>query len=365
MMCCHLHKEDAGCTYIYKDNFADCESMFRNQAPRKSIWAIGILSLAGSVFVITWRTILKDTNVQSIMLLHLAVSDGLMGAYLITVGAKDLQWSGEYYLHDFQWRSGLACQMTGATSLLSSEVSLMLLSLISADRLKNIVFPFSGGALTRKMTHIVCSIIWLVGFLLAFFPMFGLKYFDDPNRYHSYYGKSVVCLPLQLSSKKLAGWEYSVSVFVGLNSFFFIFITVAYLVIFINRVRVKNQSANTNRETGLAKRVFFIILTDCLCWVPIIVIGMMSLLEKHFHPPGDLAVWIAVFALPINSAINPILYTLSTPKVNLDIFSCLCILSDQAKCISKLEPDTVNESFERSLGAKKYFTTSRVKYEYI
>ncbi|XP_066022573.1 uncharacterized protein [Pocillopora verrucosa] len=40
-----------------------------------------------------------------------------------------------------------------------------------------------------------------------------------------------------------------------------------------------------------------------------------SHVEKTFDPPGDLAVWIAVFALPINSAINPLLYTLSTPQV--------------------------------------------------
>ncbi|XP_022781442.1 relaxin receptor 2-like [Stylophora pistillata] len=144
-----------------------------------------------------------------------------------------LSWRGEYYLYDFQWRSGLACQITGATSLLSSEVSLMLMALISADRLKNIVFPFRA----------------------------------------------------------------------------------AYLAIFISRVQVKNQSANTRRETGLAKRLFFIIFTDCLCWMPIIVFGLRSVLEKMYKTPGDLAVWIAVFALPINSAINPILYTLATRKV--------------------------------------------------
>ena len=319
-MCCHMHKEDADCAFIVNDDFANCESMFKSPTPRKSIWAIGSLSLAGSVFVITWRSVFKDTNtVQSIMLLHLAVSDGLMGAYLITLGVKDLLWRGEYYLHDFQWRSSLACQITGATSLLSSEVSLMLMALISADRLKNIVFPFRGGALSRKMTHILCAIIWLVGFLLAFFPMFGLRYFEDLTTYHNYYGKSVVCLPLQLSRHKTEGWEYSVSVFIGLNFFLFIFITVAYLIIFISRVRVKNQSANIRRETGLAKRLFFIIFTDCLCWMPIIVFGMRSLLEKNYKPPRDLAVWIAVFALPINSAINPILYTLATPQVKNNI----------------------------------------------
>ena len=315
-MCCHNHKEDADCAFVYNDNFASCESMFRHPAPRKSIWAIGGLSLFGSVFVLTLRTILKDANaVQSIMLMNLAVSDGLMGVYLITVGAKDLQWSGEYYLHDFKWRSGLPCQITGAISLLSSEVSVMLIALISADRLKNIVFPFTGRGLNRKVTHILCLIIWVVSFVVAFLPMFGIQYFNDPFRNHTYYGKSVVCLPLQLSSDKPAGWEYSVSVFVGLNTFFFIFITVAYIVIIINRCQVKSSSANTTRETALARRVFFIILTDCCCWAPIIVIGMRSILEESFTAPGDLTVWIAVFALPINSAINPLLYTLSTPKV--------------------------------------------------
>ena len=315
-MCCHMHKEDAACAFIYNDNFANCESMIKNPAPRKSIWAIGGLSLVGSVFVCAWRTILKDENVvQSIMLMHLALSDGLMGVYLITVGAKDLLWSGEYYLHDYKWRSGWSCKITGAISLLSSEASVMLIALISADRLKNIVFPFSGRNLNRKVTHILCLIIWVVGFLIAFFPMFGIEYFDDPFRYHTYYGKSVVCLPLQLSPDKSAGWEYSISMFVGLNAFLFIFVTVVYIAILINRCQVQSRSANTTRETALARRVFFIILTDCCCWAPIIVIGMKSVLEKSFSPPGDLAVWIAVFALPINSAINPLLYTLSTPKV--------------------------------------------------
>ena len=330
-MCCHMHKEDADCTFIYNDDFANCESMFKNSAPRKSIWVIGIFSLVGAVFVITWRMIFKEKNVvQSIMLLHLAVSDGLMGVYLITVGAKDLLWSGEYYLHNFKWRSGLPCQITGAISLFSSEVSVMMMTLISADRFKNIVFPYDGASLKPKTTHIVCFIIWAIGFLIAFLPMFGIQYFDDPIRSHSYYGRSVVCLPLQLTSDLPAGWEYSVAVFVALNFAFFLFMMVAYVMILVKsylssrrlarqgtarEIQARASSANFKRETALAKRVFFIILTDCLCWMPVIVIGLKSIIEKAFKAPGDLAVWIAVFALPINSALNPILYTLSTEQV--------------------------------------------------
>ncbi|PFX15267.1 G-protein coupled receptor GRL101, partial [Stylophora pistillata] len=152
LMCCHLTKEDADCDFVYVDSFASCESMFRNPAPRKCIWVIGILSLVGAVFVIVWRLVFKEkrkkNKIQSIMLMHLAGSDGLMGVYLIIVGVMDAIWSGQYFLNDFEWRSSLSCQITGAVAVLSSEVSVMLIAMLSADRVKNIVFPYRGRSLS-------------------------------------------------------------------------------------------------------------------------------------------------------------------------------------------------------------------------
>ncbi|XP_022809297.1 G-protein coupled receptor GRL101-like [Stylophora pistillata] len=221
LMCCHLTKEDADCDFVYVDSFASCESMFRNPAPRKCIWVIGILSLVGAVFVIVWRLVFKEkkkkNKIQSIMLIHLAGSDGLMGVYLIIVGVMDAIWSGQYFLHDFEWRSSLACQITGAIAVLSSEVSVMLIAMLSADRVKNIVFPYRGRSLSCKVTHILCIVIWVIGCIIAFLPTVGLDYFGSSQKGHHFYGRSVVCLPLQLSSDKPAGWEYSVAMFVGLN----------------------------------------------------------------------------------------------------------------------------------------------------
>ena len=315
-MCCHLEfKQDAGCDYPYNDNFANCDSMFRHPAPRRCIWVVGILSLVGAVFVLVWRIFFKSRNVvQAIMLIHLALADGLMGIYLITIGVKDSLWNGVYYLYDHQWRTGLLCQITGAISVLSGEVSLMLLALISADRMANIVFPLYCCGLTRKITHALCLVIWLIGAIIAFLPMMGMRYFSNESGV-TYYGRSVVCVPLQLSTDFPAGWEYSVAVFVGLNLAFLVVIVVAYLVIFINRRHVKAMSANTSGETSLNKRVMFIILTNCACWLPIIVIGIKSVVETSADLPGDLSVWMAVFTLPVNAAINPLLYTFTTPQV--------------------------------------------------
>lgn len=318
LMCCHLEfKQDAGCDFVENDKFANCESMFsRHFAPRISIWVVGILSLLGALFVLAWRFHFKSKNVvQAIMLMNLALADGLMGVYLLTIAIMDRVWEGEYYLHDFEWRTGLACQITGAISVLSGEVSVMLLALISADRMTKIVFPFHCRGLTRKITHMLCVVIWLIGAIIAFLPMLGIRYFDDPETTYTYYGKSVVCTPLQLSSSRTDGWEYSVGVFVALNLAFLVFILLSYLIIFINRRQVRARSGNVSMEGSFGKRVLCIILTNFASWLPIIAIGIRSVADESADLPGDLSVWMAVFVLPINAAINPILYTLTTPQV--------------------------------------------------
>ena len=70
-----------------------------------------------------------------------------------------------------------------------------------------------------------------------------------------------------------------------------------------------------NQESTLAKRMTFIILTDFACWFPVIVISILALTGNLHDPTKQVYAWIAVFVLPINSSINPLLYTFSTPYV--------------------------------------------------
>lgn len=51
-----------------------------------------------------------------------------------------------------------------------------------------------------------------------------------------------------------------------------------------------------------------IIITNFLCWFPVIIMGFMAL--GGIHIPGAAYSWIAVLVLPLNSATNPLIYTL-------------------------------------------------------
>ena len=290
----------------------------KNNTLQICIWILGILAFLGNLLVIIWRIIDKEENrVNSFLLTNLAVADMLMGVYMLTIAIMDLRWRGEYFMHDIEWRSGIGCQIAGALSMLSSEVSVLILTIITLDRLISIVFPFKFKRLTYRAAVFACVGVWIFGVVISVIPITGISsFFDESAGNFGFYSRSAVCLPLQLSEGKPAGWEYSAAFFIGLNFISFTFILVAYITMFwtVKRVSRAVRSTNLNKESAMARRLVFIVMTDFCCWMPIIIINILSL-TGNFDDPNKIAyVWIAVFVLPLNSSLNLILYTFSTDR---------------------------------------------------
>ncbi|KAJ7393959.1 hypothetical protein OS493_003628 [Desmophyllum pertusum] len=260
---------------------SSCNRMIEAPGPRQSIWLLGILAVFGNLAVIAWRLIRRDDHpVQTCLLTNLAVSDFLMGIYLMIIAIKDQLW----------------------------------------------------------------AVVWISGTIIAVIPAIDTPFFYNEDRRYGFYGRSSVCLPLQLSSERLAGWEYSVGVFIGLNLAAFLFIIVAYIAIIVKvsrsqrRVKAHGESevssTSMKRESALARRVFAIILTDFSCWIPVIILSILSLTGQFHDEQGFVYVWFAVFVLPVNSSVNPVLYTFSTPKVRSVLKGWFYRLFRRCTCLS-------------------------------
>ena len=288
----------------------------KNNLLRMCIWILGLLAFIGNIVVIFWRLKMRDDNkVQSFMLTNLACADFLMGVYLLIIAIKDLQWQGEYFKHDVTWRRSHLCRIAGALSMLSSEVSVLMLSAITADRLICVVFALKMRPLSLKTARIICTCVWITGITISVIPLTGISYFWNKKKDIGFFGSSAVCLPLQFSDHKYAGWEYATAFFITLNGVAFLFILTAYVLMVSTALRlIRNSSAKhmIKAESTRAKRLFFIVLTDFFCWIPVIILGILSLTGNFHDPKHEAKVWIAVFVLPVNSSINPILYTFST-----------------------------------------------------
>lgn len=133
------------------------------------------------------------------------------------------------------------------------------------------------------------------------------------------------------------GWEYSAAMFILINTLALAFICYAYMRM-INEIRASGVACRSTRQSQdrekVAQRFGIIVFTDSLCWVPVIVVKILALsgnqffdtnigsriiylLISYFTSPGvvipeNLYAWLAIFVLPINSALNPVLYTLTT-----------------------------------------------------
>lgn len=77
---------------------------------------------------------------------------------------------------------------------------------------------------------------------------------------------------------------------IGLNLVAFIIIVFAYTSMFysVHTTAAKAVERSVfSMEVAIAKRFFFIVFTDALCWIPIFLLKLFSLLQVEI--PGDRA----------------------------------------------------------------------------
>jgi leucine-rich repeat-containing G protein-coupled receptor 8 len=237
---------------------------------------------------------------------NLGVSDFIMGVYLLIIVGADIYYRGDYVLHDRSWRASFPCQFAGFLATFSSETSILFVLLITLDRFLVMKFPFGQVKLSKVAKNIATIIIWMIGFLIALSPVvFG---FDT-------YSSNAVCLGLPLTTKWMKGWEFSFAVFIALNLFLCLVIGYSQRAIFraMSENRIKNNAdsnTSTRRPEDLivAKQLSLVAIASFLCWFPIGFMGLLSVAKYEIS--NDVFAWTVAIVLPINSAANPILYTI-------------------------------------------------------
>ncbi|XP_075551631.1 uncharacterized protein LOC142585057 isoform X2 [Dermacentor variabilis] len=275
---------------------------------RVAVWVVALVACLGNLLVLVGRLVLREPNaVHSFYIKNLALADLIMGVYLFVIASHDVAFRGEYIRHDLRWRRSVGCSVSGFLSTVSSEASVFTLTVITVDRFASIMYPLSLKRRTFRFAWLCMLGVWLVALLLAAVPMMRPDYYGE-----EFYGSNGVCLPLHIHDPDSKGWEYSAFVFCIVNSVAFAFVAYAYLTMFvtITHSKVGLRSTQQLQDRAIAKRFSFIVGTDFLCWMPIVFIKIIAIAGTKIDE--TLYAWVAVFLLPVNSALNPVLYTLTT-----------------------------------------------------
>ncbi|XP_019390078.1 PREDICTED: relaxin receptor 1 isoform X2 [Crocodylus porosus] len=292
------------------DGISSFENLLASIIQRVFVWVVSAVTCFGNIFVICMRPYIRSENkLHAISIMSLCCADCLMGIYLFVIGAFDLKFRGEYNKHAQLWMDSTQCQLVGSLAILSTEVSVLLLTYLTLEKYICIVYPFRCLKPGKCRAISILILIWIIGFVVAFIPLSNKEFFRN------YYGTNGVCFPLHSEQAESTGSQiYSVVIFLGVNLAAFIIIVFSYGSMFysvhqtaITATEIRNH---IKKEMTLAKRFFFIVFTNALCWIPIFILKLLSLLQVEI--PGTITSWVVIFILPINSALNPLLYTLTT-----------------------------------------------------
>ncbi|KAJ8018936.1 hypothetical protein HOLleu_42785 [Holothuria leucospilota] len=323
--------------------------MIPNNILRVSLWVVCLFSLTANVIVIAGRTKSKIpgirekftttvSKIQNTFLINLAIADCLMGVYLSGIGIADAAFGKDYFLSALGWRSGKACKGIGFIGFSANVASILILTFVSVERFCTIVFPFGKDLFRSKLTAIICVATWVTSCAISLASIILSEFVTD------LFGFSDVCLGLPINSVpemsnfhifekrvslfegvyatrrdytdvKSLQWVYSQIVYIYFSGTCVLIITFCYIAIFISTIRFKIQSGrrgSNKDEIKMALRIFVIVGTDLLCWLPVIITGILS--NAGYEISTDVYAWFAIFVLPINSAFNPLIYTLPAIK---------------------------------------------------
>ncbi|KFO33357.1 Relaxin receptor 2, partial [Fukomys damarensis] len=292
------------------DGISSFEDLLANNILRIFVWVIAFITCFGNLFVIGMRSFIKAENTTHAMSIKiLCCADCLMGIYLFFVGFFDMKYRGQYQKYALLWMESPQCHLLGFLAMLSTEVSVLLLTFLTLEKFLVIVFPFSNIRPKKRQTLGILICIWMAGFLIAVIPFWNKDYFGN------FYGKNGVCFPLYHDHTEATGSQlYSLGIFLGVNLLAFLIIMFSYITMFCSIQKTAAKTAEVRnhigKEVAVANRFFFIVFSDAICWIPVFVVKILSLLRVEI--PGTITSWIVIFFLPVNSALNPILYTLTT-----------------------------------------------------
>lgn len=348
---------------MYSEALSSCYRLLAHITLQTFIWIIGGLALIGNCMVLIQHFCehtKKRNYVPTFLVSNLAVSDLIMSIYLLTIAIADLMFSkGDYGIKSETWLTHPVCLISSFLVILSSLTTVLVMIIISFDRYMCIVYPFSTKRMTLKIARIVLAMLWICSIVFSAIPV--IFSIGKPG-YMRIYKYSSMCMPNNYQNYYQRIWMLS---YLSITAIAWIIMIILYLRIFIavqeSSKTIRKSSTTDNK--ALAIRLALILVSDLATWLPYYYISIMGLLQSSGVDTVTLQ-FIVTFLLPLNSAINPYLYTLTSVDTIKGIFRNKSTIQSTMSTYSRSTRFTTMSTYSNSSRAttmKKHSSSTKAK----
>ncbi|XP_006005384.1 leukotriene B4 receptor 1 [Latimeria chalumnae] len=254
-----------------------------------------IIGFPGNTFIVwTILTRLKKKSVTCILILNLAVADGVV---LLTAPFFI------HFLFHMNWVFGEGiCKFFHYICCVNMYASILIMTFMSLDRFLAVSKPFiSQKVRTKKIVVHILIAIWFIATLLAL-PMPFYRKVVSKHTVH-------ICL-ISHSSYKHEIFQYLMETLIG---FIIPFTAIVFSYFYIGR-RLQNAKFQRKRKTG--KLIALIVLTFAAFWLPYHIVNIIQVLGNLTSGTTSKVLLAAAKAARpnltalafVSSSVNPILY---------------------------------------------------------
>ncbi|GIY11214.1 hypothetical protein CDAR_52891 [Caerostris darwini] len=283
--------------------FMPCEDLFGWWSLRCGVWVVFLLALLGNGIVVIVLIIGRSKmDVPRFLVCNLAGADFFMGIYLGMLAVVDASTLGEFKVSAIKWQTSVGCQIAGFFGVLSSELSVFTLSVITLERNYAITHAMHlNKRLSLRHAGYIMFVGWTFASAMAALPLVGI----------SDYKKFAICLPFETEDV----WSLTYVVFLILiNGVAFLILMGCYLKMYC---AIRGSQAWNSNDSRIARRMALLVFTDFVCWAPIAFFSLTAVCGLQLISLEEAKVF-AIFVLPLNSCANPFLYAIFTKQFKKD-----------------------------------------------
>lgn len=284
--------------------FLPCHDLFDWWTLRCGVWIVFLLAMLGNgtvVFVLVFSR--SKMDVPRFLVCNLAAADFFMGVYLGFLAVVDASTLGEFRKYAIPWQMSAGCQLAGFLGVLSAELSVYTLAVITLERNYAITHAMHlNKRLSLKHAGYIMLCGWSFALVMAVLPLLGI----------SDYRKFAVCLPFETTTGP-ASLAYVV-LLMFVNGVAFLILMGCYLKMYC---AIRGSQAWNSNDSRIAKRMALLVFTDFICWSPIAFFSLTAAFGLQLITLEQAKVF-TVFVLPLNSCCNPFLYAILTKQFKKD-----------------------------------------------
>jgi hypothetical protein len=299
-----------------QDHFvSSCSNLISSTVQKSIILGEAIVITVGNIGAVAVQVLCKEVSL--FIMVNLAFGDFLMGVYLLAISSVDLAYYGEFYTIIQQWTQSNTCLFLGLLNFVSSQVSTLLLCILSVARMVSIE-KIRGMQLLKSKIWKICLGAWVVTSAMG--TTYTLLILQRQGGAHNN-----LCILIGLS-KHYHGISSLERVFqvlfivsnvmiLGLIvvSMAYVFTVVAKSARSVMQVGGDQNKARNSNLMIVGRRLILLLVCNVLSWFPFLMVSALLLAGIRVH---DYVVqWIVILGVPISALTDPFLYSIASMKV--------------------------------------------------